>query len=233
MTTALHNSARAASFALLATSIAVVAACSESAPPSPPATTAPTAAPASPAAQRPQPAPPPSAPATGPAKESTATSPAPAGDPGTSLTVMGVRFPLPAGFRQVPPANQMRLAEVEVADAPGDAAKALTIAFSTAGGTVKANLDRWAGQMLDASGAPAKATITPRETDGVKWTDIEAAGTFVGMGQGPAKPEWMLRGAVIELPKGLLFVKMTGPAASMKAHGSGFEAMMTGMVAPR
>ena len=152
---------------------------------------------------------------------------------GPMLTVMGVGFPLPANFRQVPPANQMRLAEVQVPDASGDASKASTIVFSTAGGTVEANLDRWVRQVLDASGQPAKATIAQRETGGTSWSHIESTGSFVGMGEGPAKAEWMLRGAVVKLPKGLLFVKMTGPAEAMKAHGAGFDAMMAGMVMPQ
>lgn len=127
----------------------------------------------------------------------------------------------------------MRLAEVQVADASGDPSKVSTIAFSTAGGTVEANLDRWTRQVLDDSGQPSKANITERETSGLKWSHIESTGSFVGMGEGPAKAAWMLRGAVVKLPTGLLFVKMTGPAEAMKAHGAAFDAMMGGMTLPQ
>lgn len=204
------------------------AGCSESAPPSGPAPSSTPPPPVATAAPSGTPAP------AAPAAPTAATEPAPAAaSDGAMLTVMGVRFPLPAGFRQVPPANQMRLAEVQVADASGDPSKVSTIAFSTAGGTVEANLDRWVRQVLDASGQPAKATITQRDTSGTAWSHIESTGRFVGMGEGPAKAEWMLRGAVVKLPKGLLFVKMTGPAEAMKAHGAGFDSMMAGMVMPQ
>lgn len=219
----------------LAAIAALAAGCSEASPPSPPPA-APAAAPAAASSPSPAPAPvantpaaPKAAPDAAAKPNDHATTPAAAATGGSSLTVSGIRFPLPEGFRQVPPANQMRLAEVEVADPSGDPAKVSTIAFSTAGGTLQANLDRWTAQVLDPSGKPAKATITHRESGGLPWSGIESTGTFMGMGQGPGKPDWMLRGAVIELPQGLLFVKMTGPAASMTARAEAFEAMMTGM----
>ena len=229
MKTRIVASLRVVSITCLGALVAINAGCSDASPPADPAPAAPAQAPAqAPAAPM----------ATGggeplPTAASIEQAPKPPSDQGTVLTVMGVRFPLPPEFRQVPPANQMRLAEVQVADASGDPAKVSTIAFSTAGGTVEANLDRWTRQVLDEAGQPAKSSISERETSGVKWSHIESTGHFVGMGEGPAKPAWMLRGAVVKLPKGLLFVKMTGPAEAMKAHGAGFDAMMSGMTLPQ
>lgn len=238
MTTATPRISRSAFLVGLAAATLWSSGCSESAPPSEPApgsTQRPPATAASPyATPQPQAVAPAAAGAQAASSAATKTDPTPpTASDGAVLTVMGVRFPLPAGFRQVPPANQMRLAEVQVADASGDPSKVSTIAFSTAGGTVEANLDRWVRQVLDASGQPAKAIITQRETAGTAWSHIESTGSFVGMGEGPAKAEWMLRGAVVKLPKGLLFVKMTGPAEAMKAHGAGFDAMMAGMTMPQ
>ena len=163
-------------------------------------------------------------------------APATTGVPGTTgapaasggLTVMGIAFPLPAGWKSVPPANTMRLGEILVADSSGDPAKACTVAFSTAGGEVQANIDRWANQVTDAAGQPAKAAMTQRTVAGKKVTIAEFTGTYSGMSEAP-KSNWMLRGAIIETPQGLLFAKMFGPVDQMKAAGPGFNAMIDGM----
>lgn len=159
-------------------------------------------------------------------------SPAAAAAPVTGaamLSIMGIKLPLPAGFKQVPPANSMRLAEVQVADASGDPSKGCVIAFSTAGGTVESNLSRWSGQVKDASGNPVQGPVVTKEVGGVRASTIELVGTFAGMGDSAPKPNWMLRGTILELPEGLLFVKMTGPAEQMTAAGPAFNSMIDGL----
>lgn len=166
--------------------------------------------------------PPPSpAPSTPPA---TGAAPAAAG----TLNALGVVFPVPEGWKQVPPSNQMRLAEIQVPDPSGDAAKASVIAFSSAGGDVQSNIMRWAGQMLDASGQAPKPEIVTREVNGLKVHTVELRGAYQGMGEAP-KADWMLRGAIVETPGGLLFVKMTGPAAGMEPAKAGWDAMINGI----
>ncbi len=155
-------------------------------------------------------------------------SPAPPAATG-QLAVMGVSFPVPAGWVQAPPANSMRLAELHVPDAAGNPAKRCTAVFSTAGGTVQGNLDRWAGQFQAADGKPATPEVKTREVAGLKISTLVLTGTYAGMGDSPAMPDWTLRGAVIETSEGLLFIKMTGPAAEMTAAGPAFETLLTGL----
>jgi hypothetical protein len=148
---------------------------------------------------------------------------------GPNLNVMGMTFTVPDGWKQVPPANNMRLAEIQVPDAGGDASKACTIAFSTAGGDVLSNVNRWAGQIQDDAGKPAQADLKSKDVHGVKVNTVEFTGNYAGMGDGARKPDWMLRGAIIELPEGLLFIKMTGPKAPMTAAAAKFQSMVDGM----
>lgn len=183
----------------------------------------PSAAPAAPAGAKPA-STPSSAGAVAPVA---AASPAPAS--GVTMLALGLRFTLPAGWKQVPPANSMRLAEVQVPDASGDAAKACTVALSSAGGTVASNIDRWVGQVKDASGKPPKAEPIAREVAGLQVTTVELEGTYSGMGDGAQRPTYMLRGAIVETSQGLLFIKMTGPADAMKAAAPAFKAYIDSM----
>lgn len=125
----------------------------------------------------------------------------------------------------------MRLAEVVVPDPSGDATKACVAVFSSAGGTVEANIDRWAGQVRDASGKPATPSTRTRTVAGLKVTIVEMSGTYAGMGEGTPRPDWTLRGAIVEIGGGLLFIKMTGPAEGMKACAAAFDSMVDGMKA--
>lgn len=133
-------------------------------------------------------------------------------------------MPLPEGWKEVPPANQMRLIELQVADPGGDLTKVSTVAFSTAGGDVQSNITRWAGQMKDAS----KTDSTTKDIGGFKVSQIEMTGTYLGMGE-QTRPDTTFRGAIVETPSGLLFIKMTGPASSMKASAEGWNTMIAGI----
>lgn len=196
---------------------------------------------------KPQPAPAPSQPAaTAPA----ATAPPIAGTPaaappvtmpslptggptsGSTISALGLSFTVPEGWKAQPPANAMRLAEIEVPDPSGDPAKASSVVFSTAGGGVQANIDRWAGQMKDASGQPAAPTTEKKTISGIPVTTVSMAGAYAGMGETTPRPDWAMRAAIIETPAGLLFIKMTGPGPSMAAAADGFTALVESMKRP-
>jgi len=163
------------------------------------------------------------------------STPAPPAAPATSdttsgatLQVAGLTLPVPDGWSQVPPSNSMRLAELS---APGEP-EACEVAFSTAGGTVEANVGRWAMQMADASGGPLGApVIDTREINGLAVHTVEMTGTYLGMRNTPPKPNTTLRGAIVETASGLVFIKMTGPADSMAATADGWNTMLDGLQA--
>ncbi len=146
---------------------------------------------------------------------------------GSTLNVLGLSMPIPEGWTQVPPSNSMRLAELKVA--PDDPAKTCTVAFSTAGGEVQMNIDRWAGQIRDAAGQPAVPKTDVRTVSGLTVTVTEMSGTYAGMGGTPPLEGWMLRAAIIETPSGLLFIKMTGPAETMQSAANAFDSMIDGL----
>lgn len=151
-------------------------------------------------------------------------SPATAGD-GT-VVALGVTFTVPQGWMQVPPANSMRLAELAVPDSAGK--PECSVVFSTAGGTVDSNLERWAGQVQPEDGG-GKTEIQRSEVAGLKVSVGEWTGAFAGMGEAAPRSGWTLRGAIVETPQGLLFIKMTGPREPMTAAADSFNAMIAGL----
>lgn len=199
---------------MMAAALTGMTACEEKAPPPQPAQPSPKATPTA---------------ATPPVNTATPAAAPSAAASGATVGVLGLKFSVPQGWRQVPPANSMRLAEIQVPDASGDAAKSCTIAFSSAGGTVESNLDRWSGQIHDAMGNPVKGAVVKSQVAGNAASTIELEGVYAGMGDGQPKSNWMLRGTIIDTPEGLLFVKMTGPAEQMKAAGAAYKAMLEGV----
>lgn len=194
---------------------AVVSCGCDSKTPQPPlATPKPAGAPASPHASAP------AGPVAAPAVAGSASTDGPV------VSALGVSLTLPAGWKQNAPSSQMRLAEAIVADASGDPAKACVVVFSTAGGSVEENIARWSGQVLDAEGKPAVAKSESRTVGGMKATVVEFTGSFAGMGDAGRKQNWMLRGAIIETPAGLLFIKMNGPVEQMNPLAAGFASLV-------
>lgn len=191
----------AASLAVLALSLA---ACDKGPSPAPP----------KPAATAPSDSPPP------------APTPAPSPADG-SIAIGNLRFPIPEGWTSAPPSNSMRLAEL-IVNASDPAARCLAV-FSRAGGDVQSNIARWGGQFSSATPTVSSSTIAGHTVH-----QVELSGTYMdGMPGGALTPRenWMLRGAIIEAPDGLIFIKMTGPAEAMAACADGWKALMDGITA--
>ena len=98
------------------------------------------------------------------------------------------------------------------------------------GGGVEANLQRWMGEFEPL----ARHDLEQRQPGGVRVTRLDARGTYVAHsmrgGEAPGeKPKWALMGAVVEGPKGDVFFKLTGPAATVGAAAKDFDAMLASM----
>lgn len=98
------------------------------------------------------------------------------------------------------------------------------------GGGVDANLQRWMGEFQPLE----KHDIRKRKPNGVQVTRIEARGTYVAHSmRGPEEPaekqKWALMGAVVEGPKGDIFFKLVGPAATVDAAAKDFDGMLDSM----
>ncbi len=101
------------------------------------------------------------------------------------------------------------------------------------GGSVQANVDRWAGEFETANGKPARQAAQVQKTSiaGAEVTTVRCAGTYLApsMGMGsPAvkKPHYALLGAIVEAPHGLVFFKLTGPEKTVDAAQPAFQSML-------
>jgi hypothetical protein len=190
-----------------------------------PKPTGPSSKPSQPPTVSPAPTPAPT-PTPSPATPPVNSAPAPSSG---SVAAAGYTFPLAKGWTSVPTQGPMRIAEIAVPDPSGDAAKACSITFVSAGGDIQSNIDRWAGQVKGPDGQPSKPTIDKKTVAGLNVTIAEMTGAYAGMGETTAKPNTTLRAAIVETPQGMLFIKMTGPAEAVAAAKPGFDAMIDGM----
>lgn len=168
----------------------------------------------------------------GPPAQTQETRAAPEKASGPLVTAGAVSFEVPAGWREVPPSNPMRAAELHVESDPPDAARRCVVAISLAGGSVDANIARWASQVTGSDGEPATPVRSSREVAGLPVHTVELVGTYMegaAMGGGTPRADWMMRGAIIEAPSGQVFVKMTGPVEPMRAAGAGWTALIDGL----
>jgi hypothetical protein len=136
---------------------------------------------------------------------------------------------VPAEWQRKQPAIQMIEHEYQAeAGEPGAAAARMTMMM--AGGSVKANLDRWKSQFQMAADGP-KPTESTLESDGQKVHLIDMQGTYLDR-RGPFAPptprdDYRMLGAVVEVKGGgLFFVKFYGPTATIAKHASAFESMV-------
>jgi hypothetical protein len=103
------------------------------------------------------------------------------------------------------------------------------MSVSTAGGSVDANVQRWAGQFEQKPGDEAKRT--QRTIGDLKVTVVEVKGTFKsgmpGMGPATSKEKWALLGAIVETPGGTpWFFKLTGPEKTVTAARADFDKLV-------
>ena len=141
-----------------------------------------------------------------------------------------MKFTAPAAFRNLKPASAMRKAQFSVGV---DAAEGEIVFFyfgQGGAGGVQANVDRWYAQFqedkdkINAKTEQAKAGEIPV-------TFVSAEGTFLSgppRGTPVPKPGYALLGAIVEAKAGAIFVKFTGPKATVTAHTEAFKTMITG-----
>lgn len=134
----------------------------------------------------------------------------------------GLTWDTPAGWREAPAESGMRLAafgpetghawECVVFSLPGDA------------GGVRANLDRWRGQMgLEALTDTEFAGLPHIEILGRRVPLLEASGTYVGMGRSEPQPDSALLGTAVPLGVRSVFVKLTGEAGPVASEREAFR----------
>lgn len=148
---------------------------------------------------------------------------------GTGSAVAGVRWTVPTRWIEQA-ARQMRVATYAVPRASGDPEDGECAVFffgSGQGGDVESNIDRWVAQFENA-GTPSRSS---HETAGMRVDRVEVRGTYLApagpMMQSTGKKEnFKLLGAIVAAPEGSVFFKFTGPARTVEAAGSEFDALI-------
>jgi hypothetical protein len=151
----------------------------------------------------------------------------------TSLQTGALTFTAPPEWKPRPAASTMRVAEFVPVRAPGDNEDADIIIyfFGRMPGSVQANIDRWAGQFKTDGSSSAKVTPETSTINGLKVTTMAIEGTYIaevtpGSAERYNKPNYRMRAAVVETPKGPYFIKLTGPTASVKQASPGFDGFL-------
>jgi hypothetical protein len=138
-------------------------------------------------------------------------------------------FQKPASFKAKPtPPGGMRAAQLEYT-ADGKTAEAIFYFFGQGqGGGTQANVDRWLGSFQEPK-EKINSKVEKKKVGSGEVTYVEAEGTYMsGMPGAPKTPQagTKLLGAILESPNGNVFVRMTGPAATVKAADSDFRKMI-------
>lgn len=135
-------------------------------------------------------------------------------------------FTKPAAWTNRAAASSMRVADFVVPKAPGDSedGEVIIYYFAGGGGSVEANLQRWASQ-FQSTKDPVRTTAT---VNGLNLTSLDVSGTYVaemrpGSSEHYNKPGFRMRATVVETPKGPYFIKLTGPAKTVDSAGAAFD----------
>jgi hypothetical protein len=156
-----------------------------------------------------------------------------AAEPAREFVVGGFVFQQPAGWAWIVPSSPMRRAELHIVRDKQQADVVFFYFGPGQGGSVDDNVQRWLGQFAE----PLKEKkISSTETGGVKVTFVGAEGTFQsGMPGGDKTPltGYALRGAILEGPKGNVFVKLTAPKTLAAALEKDFARMVSDAAAQK
>jgi hypothetical protein len=150
------------------------------------------------------------------------------------VVIAGIEFHPPSAWTDLGPSG-MRQAQYTYGPCEGhpDSATMTVYYFGPdQGGGVRANIDRWIGQIKQPEGTdPAEAVIEQQVTvDGMPVHVVEVTGTYgaSGMGMGPNedKEGYRMAAVVLEGPEGNVFFKLTGPDKCAGEMTGQFAAMV-------
>lgn len=153
----------------------------------------------------------------------------PGADAGAAATILDYPAAVPVSWTARETTNEMRLAEYAIPAAAGaESAEVVVYYFGPGqGGSVEANIARWTGQFTTPDGGAVEPVVSPVADAAFPTTLVELEGSYgrgIGMGPGrdEARPGQALVAAVVETPKGNLFIQLFGPVAEVEAARAGF-----------
>lgn len=148
-----------------------------------------------------------------------------------TIEVAGLEITVPSTWKAVQPKSPMRRGQWEVPGEAGMGEAALFYFGAGQGGDAKSNLVRWQNMVKGDDGQPARAEISEREVNGVKISQVESYGTYMsgmpmpGVKLTPLKDHGLL-GGIWEGPQGAVFIRLTGPEATIKASVADFTLLL-------
>lgn len=138
-------------------------------------------------------------------------------------------FQKPAAFKsKSTPPGGMRAAQLEFAHDKGTAETIFFFFGQGQGGDTQANVNRWLSAFQEPKDK-LNSKVEKKKVGSSEVTYVEAEGTYMsGMPGGPKTPQpgSKLLGAILESPDGNVFVRMTGPLATVKAADADFRKMI-------
>ncbi len=139
---------------------------------------------------------------------------------GATVIIAGITVTAPTDWKNLGPSG-MRQGNFTFGPIEGDADSATLGIFyfgENQGGGVSENVNRWLGQMTTPSGdAHSEAEVTKETIGGITIHFLSVPGTFNASMGGPMsgntvpKENYLMSGAIVEAPDGLVFFKLTGP----------------------
>ena len=143
-----------------------------------------------------------------------------------------LHYKVPSSWIAEESSSSMRVGQYKLPRVPGDSEDASLVLYYFGpgqGGSVQANIERWVGQMEQSESASAtdKAKTETLTVNGLKLTHVTVDGTYVaettpGSGTRLNKPDFRLRAAIAETPKGAYYVKFVGPRKTVEHWGQSF-----------
>lgn len=136
----------------------------------------------------------------------------------------------PTAWTDAPNTSTMRIATFKAPIAAGDST-APEMTVMQAGGSLDANIERWAGQFGEEGKASLKRET--RKIAGYDVTVVTTHGPYGGMsGDSKATEPYELLAAIVMTPDMPYFFKMTGPLKSVEAARKDFDALLTSFKKP-
>lgn len=157
-----------------------------------------------------------------------------ADDSGTAIRLAGGALTMnaPKSWKKKEPRFRIIQYEFAIASSDGKAAPA-RVTIMGAGGSIKANIDRWKAQFAKLSRSGESAFKVGK----VDVTLIDLEGTFRERSGGPfsgapekLRTDYRMLGAIIVTPnKGQYFIKITGPQATLAKQDEALKTMLKTM----
>lgn len=160
-----------------------------------------------------------------------ALAPQVTGDEPAKIKIASLTLQPPKTWVKKQPRSRIVEYEFAAPKAEGDSQDG-RVTLMVAGGSIKDNIQRWAGQFRDAK----QPKVTTEKLDnGVEVHLVDISGVYMDKQGGPfsrtpavARKDYRMLSAIVVIPNsGQLFVKMYGPAKTIAANEKAFETMVT------